>query len=159
MATLINPLGERLVSKGLIRDWQLANALQEQRVSGDFLGQLLIRKGWLTEGGLLETLAEQFGIPYVRLEAEQVDWAVARRFPFSLLTDHHCFPIRMDAESFTVAIANPLDAWAVSELEKAAGYRKVHLVLASAQDIRAAILRYQQHELKALDNPHKEIVP
>ena len=44
----------------------------------------------------------------------------------------------MTATTVTVAIANPADVWAVSELERLARPKKVQWVLASAQEIRAA---------------------
>ena len=145
-------LGELLVGHGLLKPWQLAQALQEQRATKEFLGRLLVRKGWLTEDTLLGTLAEQFGLSYVRLKDEVIDWALANRCSRALLVEHDCFPLRMDSQSLTAAIADPLDAWAVSELERMAGPRTVKLVLASMQDIREAIQRAHHDALARLDD-------
>ncbi len=142
MAT--QPLGELLIHKGLITRAQLTAALQAQRVSKEFLGALCVRKGWVAEDALLDALAEQFGMPRVHLDQERLDGAVAGRFSPALLKEHHCVPLRLDGQAVLVAIANPLDAWAVSELEREAGFRKVHLVLASAKEIDDAVARLQQ---------------
>ncbi len=142
MAT--QPLGELLIQKGLITRVQLTAALQAQRTTKEFLGALCVRKGWVSEEALLDTLAEQFGMPRVHLEHERVEPEVAKRFSPALLQEHHCLPMRLDGQEVVVALANPLDAWAVSELEREAGFRKVRLVLASVKEIDAAVARLQE---------------
>lgn len=139
-------LGDLLVSKGLISAWQLEAALQEQRSTRELLGAILMRKGWLTEEILLKTLGEQLEIPYVSLKLEEVEWTGGKLFPILLMEERNCFPIRMERTSVTVAIANPLDAWAISELEKTAGSRglTLRLVLAPAAVIREAVQRFRQ---------------
>lgn len=146
-------LGELLISKRLITPQQLEEALAEQRTTGAFLGMILVQRGWLTEEALLAALAEKFEIPYGRLSQELVDWSVARRFPSALLTEHLCFPIRMDGQVVRVAIANPLDAVAVSELEQLVKPRKVQLVLVAEREIRAALQQAHQQALKSLGGP------
>ncbi len=141
-------LGELLVSKGLITPTQLQAALESQRTTKEFLGALLVRRGWLKEVALLQTLAEQFEMPYITLAQETIDWQVAQRFSLALMMEHHCLPLRMTTKTVRVAIANPLDAWAISELEKAANPRRVELCLASASDILAAIQQFQQQAIK-----------
>ncbi len=137
-------LGELLVSKRLITPAQLEQALQEQRSTREFLGALLVRRGWLTEEALLQVLAEQFQMTYAHLENEPVQWDAAKHFSSELLAQHGCFPLRMDGEAVTVAISNPLDVLAFSDFEKEAGFRKVRLVLMSTQDIQAALREFQR---------------
>lgn len=153
MTTSPKRLGELLVGKGLISPAQLDMGLSEQRSTKEFLGAILVRKGWLKEEQLLKTLAEQAGIPYGHLEAAEIDWAVARRFSPSLLLEHHCFPTHMDGQAVVVAIANPLDAWATSALEKEAGFRQVRLMLAPEQEILAAIQQAHRQAVKSLKPP------
>ena len=137
-------LGDLLVEKGLISAEQLAAALIKQRASGEFLGLILVRSGWVSEEVLVKTLSDQFGIPFVRLADQQVEWNTAAQFPTSLLKERHCFPLRMDRQAITVAITNPLDAWAISELERGAGFRKVDLVLMSVKDVQDALGEFER---------------
>ena len=137
-------LGELLVEKGLLSPVQVEEALLLQRSSGELLGAILLRKAWISEEQLLSTLSEQFGIPRVRLESEQVDWAVAGQFSLSLFGKQTCFPLRQEEKSVIVAISDPLDAWTVSALEKEARGRRVDLVLASSNEIAAAIQQFRQ---------------
>lgn len=142
-------LGELLVEKGMISPQQLEVALERQRSTREFLGVILVSKGWVSEEDLLRVLAEQFDMPFTRLAEQEVDWSFAMRFSKPIVLEHHCFPLRMDGREVTVAVGNPLDVWAISELERQAGFRKVRLVLMSTQDILKAIgeLRQRMHAL------------
>ncbi len=150
----INPgkrLGEILIGKGIITPDQLEEALKVQRSTGEFLGKLLVRRGWLTEDQLLTALSEQFGIPRVRLEDEEIDWTLSQGYSPTLLLERTCFPIREDPTSVTVAIANPLDAWTLSAIEGEARGRKVRLVLAAPWEIAAAIHEVHQRALRKVE--------
>ncbi len=155
MVGVTKRLGELLMGKGLISAEQLEHALQEQRTSGELLGAILIRRRWVKEEDLLRTLGEQMDIPYVRLAEQAVDWTFANRFPSTLLTDHLCFPMRMEGQALIVAIADPLDAWTMSELEREAANRgwKLQLVLAAGQEIRDALAQAKQQAMKSLRMP------
>ena len=143
-------LGELLLQKGWINRSQLDAALEEQRRTKEFLGALLVRKGWLREDQFLKALAEQFEMAYANLDEEAIDTALAGRFPPALLKERCCLPLRMAGSEIIVAIANPLDAWAISELQRAAGFRKVQLVLASAAKIDAARVRLERQAMQAI---------
>lgn len=144
MAAPRKRLGEALIGKGLITEAQLQDALREQGLTKEFLGAILLKRKLIMEKDLLEVLSEQFNIPYVRLQDQAIDRSVARRFTTSLLLDHKCFPIRQDDYSVTVAITNPLNAWAVSELEKEAEGRKVKLILVSEGEMMVALRRHRE---------------
>ncbi len=143
-------IGERLVEQGLIKPWQLDLALQIQRTTKAFLGEILVQKGWLAEEALLGALAEQFGMAYMHIKPEDVDWAVAGQFSPASVGGHACVALRVDAKTVTAAIANPLDAWAISGLEQRAGSRNIRLVLAPIREIRDAITRAQRYAATSL---------
>ena len=58
------PLGELLVGKGLISDEALEAALEQQKVDGRPLGQILLAAGELTPQNLARTLTEQHGLDF-----------------------------------------------------------------------------------------------
>ena len=60
-------LGQLLIERGLLTPADLERALLEQKRSGEFLGTVLMRLGIVAKEQLLPVLAEQMGIPYVRL--------------------------------------------------------------------------------------------
>ena len=144
-------LGELLVERRLITQAQLEQALTQQRSTKEFLGAILVRMGLIQPEALLETLAKQFNMPHEALAVERVNWTVAKQFPASIFSDGKCFPIRADADSVTVAIANPLDAWALSAIEQAAGFRKVKPVLVLERELQAILQAYRRQSLKTIE--------
>lgn len=138
------------MQKGLLRPEQLEQALQQQRSSGELLGAVLLQMRFIQPEVLLTTLAEQFGMAHERLRPEQVDWAVVEQFRASALSSGSVFPIRADAESVTVAIANPLDVGALSAIEKAAGFRTVKPILVLEEDLRSVQQAYRQRSLRKI---------
>lgn len=138
------PLGELLVHKKLITASQLQEALDEQRSTKEFLGRLLVRKGWLRQEDLLKTLAEQMGLPFVRLDLGQVDWSLPKRFSQTAIIEHKTLPIAMDRGSITVAMVNPLDVWGLESIEKEAAGRVIRQVLVTEDDFQLAMAHYRQ---------------
>lgn len=54
-------MGERMVARGLLTNEQLSVALQEKKISGKLLGQVLVELGFIQENVLVEFLAESSG--------------------------------------------------------------------------------------------------
>jgi len=145
-------IGEILIDKGLITYEQLQEVIAEQMKNKQFLGEMLVKKGIISEDNLLEALAEQFALNFVRLKDEAIDWEVAKGFSSSLITDHKCLPLRMDEDTVTIAITNPLNAWVLAMAEKEAAPRKVEIVLAKVSDIEKAIEAFRQYSVRTMMN-------
>ena len=141
-------VGELLVEQHLITPFQLEQALAEQRSSKAFLGAILVRRGFIKAETLLHVLSEQFGIPTEHVSADQVDWRIVKQFPASLLSAGTCFPIRADEISVTVAIADPLNAWALSDFERFTGIKQVKPVLVLPEELQTLLCAYQQRLLR-----------
>lgn len=52
------PIGQILLSEGYITPKQLEEAIEQQRLSGTSLGEIFIRRGWVTESVVMKTLKE-----------------------------------------------------------------------------------------------------
>ena len=129
-------LGEMLVRKGLITEEQLGQALEESRASGERLGEVLLKRQWLFEDELARTLAGQLDLPYVNLTATGVDRGVARMIPAATGMRFAVIPIGMHSGSVRVAFADPTD----DEALQAVGtyLPEVDPVVADLSDIRSA---------------------
>lgn len=141
-------LGEILVSKGFITDGELQGVIQEQLRNKKFLGVMLIEKGLISENDLLKTLADQFDIEPIRLKDTEIDWEAATGFSSAMITDHRCLPIKADEETVTVVIDNPLDVWALDKAEKSIAPRKLKVVLTTTSDIDEAIKEYRRRSIR-----------
>jgi len=58
-------LGEILIKKGLITEDQLRKALESQKAEGGPLGEVIVKLGMVDEQEIVSALGEQLGIPYV----------------------------------------------------------------------------------------------
>jgi len=61
-------IGDQLIDKGIISLDQLKIALQEQKISGNQLGKVLIDMGFLTESLLKEVLSDGVSDETINLE-------------------------------------------------------------------------------------------
>ena len=110
-------LGELLVRKGFITDDQLSQALFESRRSGDVVGRVLIRNGWVFESELARVLAEQWSIPYVNLASLGVDRSTLILMTPELGRRCAAVPVRFFGNERRVAFADPSDPDAVAEVQ------------------------------------------
>lgn len=140
-------LGEILVQDGLLTTGQIELALEIQKSTGQFFGNILLQKGWITERQLLNALSEQFDIPFIEFNNALVDWSVPSQYSSSLMQDRCCIPFKQDRVSVTAAISDPLDAWAISEIESQSRGRQVQLVLAARKDILQALEEFRRRSL------------
>lgn len=134
------------MARGVITERQRDHALELQRQTKELLGAVLVRRGWVSEDQMCEALAVQFGLARVRVTPASVDWTAADHLPVSVMARGTCFPIRHDRASLTVAIADPLNAWLASEVEREARGRRVQWVLATTEEITEAIRQYQSRQ-------------
>ena len=141
----VKRIGEILVEKGFITEAQLHDVLLEQDVKKTFLGELLISKGWVSKRHFLEALSEQFGIPLASLKEQSLDMELYQKFSSSLILDHKCFPLNKTEDTVTVAIANPLDAFAISKIEEESEPFRVNLVLVDDDDLKEILQRYRKY--------------
>ena len=102
---------------------------------------MLIEKGWLTEDQLADVLSEKFNIPRVRVDSYTLDPAIINTIPVDLARRYKVIPLFRVEDTLTVAMADPLDIFAIDALRQATGLR-IQEVIATESDIEKAIDRY-----------------
>lgn len=117
-------LGERLVTKGLILEEQLRQALEAQLIYGGHLGTVLIELGHLTEPQLGMVLSETFGVDYATNEMlADIPRFVINSLPAKLVEKHTCVPFRLQDRLLHLAMVDPKNLLGLDELSFAAGHR------------------------------------
>ncbi len=134
-------IGELLIEKRLVTEDQLERAIAEHQKSKEFLGQTLIRLGFITEETLLKVLAQQQGVAFLNLKELEVSEDVVKKVPAKFAWHYKIMPITISGNILTVATSNPFDMWPIDDLETNLGYR-VETVLAVSSDIIDAIQKY-----------------
>ncbi|MCD6139111.1 MAG: type II/IV secretion system protein [Deltaproteobacteria bacterium] len=99
------PLGELLKEKGLIRDEHIKFAIQEQKITKEKVGEILVRLCFITEYDVVSTLAEQEGIPYLDVDQVLPKKDVLRLFNKGLCLNNVFLPLRV--EDNTIEVASP----------------------------------------------------
>jgi Type II secretion system (T2SS), protein E, N-terminal domain len=127
-------LGDLMVSKGLIDNDQLSQALVESKETGQLVGRVLLRRRWVFEDELARTLAEQWKLPYVRLSSVGVDRSVMQLLPREVGLKFAAVPVRFVDEIVLVAFADPSDPGALAAVREY--LPSIKLAVAEFSDIR-----------------------
>ena len=103
-------LGSILLDKGFVTAEQLDRALAERAQGEELLGETLVRLGYVFEEDLARVLAEQAGVPYLNLQAVDVDRYAAAMVPRRLGETLLALPVRFTPEGgLVIAVADPTD--------------------------------------------------
>lgn len=111
-------LGEMLIEGGAITKEQRDKALQEQRRLGKRLGEVLVNLGFITEEKMAEVLGRQLEIPFIKLKDINIDPETVKMVPESLARKHRVLPIAIKDGELTIAMADPLDVFAIDEIKR-----------------------------------------
>lgn len=141
-------LGDIMVIEGYITGEQLDSALAEQKKHGTKLGATLIQMGLITDQTLYEVLGEQFGIPYIDIATMYIDPKVPKIIPESLAKKHLLIPVKIDGNSLTIAMDDPLDIIAQDDVRLVTGM-EINPVISPTQDIKNAINKYYDTSAQA----------
>lgn len=142
-------LGEYLVQRGLISEVQLDTALHQQQRTGERLGRLLLLLGFLRRLELARALADLWQLPFVTIDAGTVDSNVAQRVPLDTTLRHRAVPLREDAESVTVAVADAPAAELRDKLAIIYPGKRIDFRVTTEWDIDRAIA--SSHRRKVVD--------
>jgi hypothetical protein len=117
------PLGQILISKGILSEDQLRIALLEQVKSNHPIGKLLVSLGFVSEATLRDALSESLGKQGVDLSNAIIDPSALKLVPRDLAKRHHVLPLDYDAEHLrlTVAIADINDIVALDRIRSLSG--------------------------------------
>ncbi len=140
------PLGEMLLTEGLITQAQLDAALKAQAERGLPIGQLLVEDGAVTEAVLMAALACQLGLEFVDLAEYPIDRGAVALLPEPMARRLLALPVTWTEDRLVVAMADPGNVLAVDDLRAVTG-ADVTIVVATRTQLAEAIDRF--HRLDA----------
>ncbi len=111
-------MGDRMVSMGLITEDQLNVALQEKKISGKMLGEILVGLGFIEEEALTVFLAETSGFSVFDPRNTIVDGDALALLEKRVAVEHNILPIMLDGEDVHVAMSDPYDVVALDTLRR-----------------------------------------
>lgn len=114
-------LGEVLKDKGLLTEDRLQLALAHQQITGNLLGEALIKLGFVSSNEIAKTLAEQAGIPFVNLAEYTVSEDAIRLIPKDIAEKTGFIPLRLVDNAIEIGITNPSNIHAIDIVSKMTG--------------------------------------
>jgi len=124
-------LGSILRSCGVVTDEQLEEALNLQRETGVRTGDALLTLNYCTPADIAKALSEQFGRPVVDPRALDIPEDALSAVPKAMAREHHLIPIAREDGRLTVAVADPLDLYALDHLRFATNCEVDYVIAAS----------------------------
>jgi MshEN domain len=100
-------LATLLTEAGLASDAQIHEALEEGVRTGEKLGEVVVRRGWASEGRLAQLLAEQWGLPAVDPGALSLDPLAVARVEVGVASELGGFPVWFNEQGIVVAVSEP----------------------------------------------------
>lgn len=135
-------LGDLLVESGLITPEQLEMALNDKS-SEEKLGDALLRQGLITEQQLIEVLEFQLGVPHINIHQYPIEPETIQLVPQEIAKRYQVMPIRTENNQLFVAMADPMDYFAIEELRMATGFQIVPAI-ATKDELQRAITKYYE---------------
>lgn len=137
----VTRLGDLLVTKGLVTQEQLTEALQLQRKTGKRLGETLVELGYITEEQLAFELSRQSGLPIANLNEEPLDPTLLSLLPEQFFKRFRVLPAKVEGRVLHLAMVDPFDVQVIDDVRRLTGL-EVKPLLSTPSDINAA---YQRH--------------
>lgn len=134
------PLGQLLLEENIITQEQLNEALSRQKVMKKRLGEVIIDLGFVSERGILLSLAKRLKIDFIENPILLIDFDVIRLVPESFARKYEIFPLFLKHATLTIATNDPLDFTCLEDLSMITGL-EIKTVISSKQDINRAIER------------------
>ncbi len=157
MPSLKERLTEILINNKLLTQEQLDQAIEAQKTSGGRLSELIVSLKFVKESDLAAALSEGLGFPLIDLKRLKIDPEVVKTVPVDICRNYQIIPISRIGDTITVAMADPLNIFAIDHLKSLTG-RKINPIISSSQDILQTLeLYYPDTARDMVDDLVKEI--
>ncbi len=140
-AGLKERLSEILIKKGILTEEKLKQALQAQKDRGGALGRVLVSLGFISQNELLTILSQELGIPPISLSKYKIDPQLTKVIPMKIATHYQIMPISKIGNTLTVAMADPLNVFAMDDIKQITGL-EVSPIITTEADMQASIEKY-----------------
>jgi hypothetical protein len=135
-------LPELLVEEGRLDREQIDKALAIQRETGAFLGEVLVQEGLIDEKSMISLLAKHCKIPHLSLLDHLIDPEVVPLIPREVCLRRRVLPVDRLGRNLTVAMVNPLDEEALSEIRACCPDLRIKPILCASRHFEVVSKRF-----------------
>lgn len=134
-------MGEILLARKKITNDQLKEALSRQKAEKGYLGEILVKLGYIDERDIVVALIMQYNFPYIAINKYEIDKELLKFVPEKLARECHVVPLDRVGDVLSVVMADPLDQKLKDNLAGTSRC-KIAPFIATKQEIVAAIDRF-----------------
>lgn len=138
-------LGDKMADDGLITMDQLDLARKDCRETGENLGHVLVKKGFLTEFQIISFLSKSLSIPCFSTQDTSPEPDLIKLVPAHLARRYRLIPLQKRGNRILVAMADPLDKTALDKIQPFLPL-KGKPVLTSEEEIDDLIRLHYDHQ-------------
>jgi len=110
---------ELLYQRSQISAEQMAQARAiHEKTPRKRLGQVLLEMGLISEVDLLACLAEQYELPFIRLERDMIDEEVLAKLEISYIETHMVLPVCLEDGKLVLATPDPTNVFLLDEVQR-----------------------------------------
>ena len=150
-------LGELLIAAGTITEEELERGIELQKGTNKRLGTVLLENGIITENDLIEALQMQLGIEFIDLTKVNIPTELAQALPKNIAKQYQVVPVRIVRDELYLAMADPLNFYAIEEVRKAVHRKVVPMVATSSAVERSIQVLYgNEGAAKAIEEMKRE---
>jgi type IV pilus assembly protein PilB len=138
-------IGDIIIEQGLITFEQLKEALEIQKKGNKKqLGEIFVEMGAISREELYEVLQDVYETEYVDLSNYVIDPEVISLISEKAALRFKLIPISKNNNELIIAMANPLDVYAIDFVRDHTKIKKIKSLLASEEDVLNAITNYYE---------------
>ncbi len=143
--SLKDKLTKILIDARLISHEDLFRAVEIQKKRGGTLSDTLVGLNLISKKDLMLALSQGLGIPPINLSRYKIDPAVLKLVSQKIVKHYQIIPISKIGDILTVAMADPLNIFAVDEIRTLTGL-KISPLITAENEIRDAIRQYYEED-------------
>ena len=148
-------LGRILTEMGVVTEVQLDEALTVQKQTSVRTGDALLSLDYCSPTDIAKALAIQFGRKLVDPRSMEISEDTLQAVPKPMAREHHLIPLSRENGCLTVAVADPLDLYALDHLRFATNC-DIEFVIAASDAIEEAIAQKYEVGEETVDNMLQE---
>lgn len=140
-------IGELLIQSKLISWDQLDMALEDQKSTLEPIGEILVRRRYISRFLLYQALARQFGMRFEDLSRIHINPRAVDRIPGSIARKYAIMPLELTDGTLAVAVSTPQVGWPIEEIRVLAKVDAISPVLCIPEHVVEAIRTYYPEDI------------
>jgi len=150
-------LGELLLEENLVTADQIQKALEEQQKTGEPLGRILVRMGFITEDALFYFIAIQYGMEYVDISNIEIEPSAINVIKKEVAESLNIIPIEATNDRIVIATSEPDEHLIIKLKERVVlPMDKIKFIVTSETNMRNALSKYYGSVGKLIEDPKLE---